>query len=101
MSIWGTTPVSEQPALTLTGWRVFEADGTRHFAGWCVENQEGRVSSAIADFDAETMLGLTTSGRAYQLVGPPGLNREAEYVMSRWLDFNNIASVKQLSTEEI
>jgi hypothetical protein len=60
MTIWKTIPVTEQPALTLSGWGVMQMpEGGRHFVGWCIENQEGRVSSTIREFDPETLKGVT------------------------------------------
>ena len=86
MAIWKTTPVTEQPSLTLSNWGVMQMpEGGRHFVGWCNENQEGRVSSTIREFDPEGMKGVTSTGRVYQLQGAPGLNGDAEYVRNRWL----------------
>ena len=86
MPVWMTTPVEEQPSLTLERWRVIQmTEGGRHFVGWCLENKEGRVSSPIAEFDPENLRGVTSTGRVYQLKGPPGLDGDAEYVRDRWL----------------
>jgi hypothetical protein len=101
MSIWGTQSVEDQPTLTLKSWCVFDADGTKHFGGWCVENHEGRVSSAIVCFDQKTLVGTTVSGRKYQLKGPSGLCRDADYVVSKWVDYNHISKAKQVTLEEL
>ncbi len=89
MPVWSTIPVDEQPELTLMQWRVFEAsDGKRYFNGYAIENQEGRVSSAIIEFDSETMRGRPASGRVYQLAGRQGYSTDADYVLSAWLRIN-------------
>lgn len=89
--IWGTESVDEQPELTLTSWSVRQlADGDRHLVGWCVENREGRTTSKIVRFDSQALRGVTSSGRVYQLSGPPGFNTDADYVWSRWLRINRL-----------
>lgn len=88
--LWATAPVTEQPELTLTAWTVrMLPSGERHFVGWCSENCEGRVSSAVVEFDATTKCGRTSTGRVYQLSGRPGRDRDAEYVWQRWLRIND------------
>jgi hypothetical protein len=90
MPVWSTIPVDEQPEITLIQWRVFEAsNGNRYFNGWAIENREGRVSSAIIEFDNETMRGRTSSGRVYQLKGRQGYSVDAQYVLGVWLKVNN------------
>jgi len=91
MPIWRTAPVEEQPHLTLVRWRVIETEqGERHFCGYCPENLEGRVSSRITHFDHATRRGITRSGRVYELVGEPGLDLDAEYVLNFWLSRNGV-----------
>jgi hypothetical protein len=91
MPIWKTIPVDDQPELILDQWRVFElSDGTRHFNGYVEANREGRVSSPILEFDPATLRGRTRSGRVYQLAGNPGFNRDADYVLGRWLTINHL-----------
>ncbi len=86
MPVWNTRPVAEQPSLTLRNWGVIQMpEGGRHFVGWCLESREGRVSSPILEFDPSTLKGVTSTGRVYQLQGPPGLDGDAEYVRNRWL----------------
>jgi hypothetical protein len=85
--IWATRPVSEEPSITLTSWAIIETvedKPSRHFVGYNFAGREGRVSSPIVTFDAETMRGVTHTSRVYQLQGSPGLNGDAEYVLGRW-----------------
>ncbi len=85
--IWSTRPVEDEPAITLTSWMIIETvepEPSRHFVGYTGSGREGRVSSPIVTFDAETLRGITHTGRVYQLSGSPGLNGDAEYVLGRW-----------------
>lgn len=85
MSIWSTTPVEEVPELHLRDWCVYESpDGDRHLVGYNVTEMEGRVSSAIAEFDPKSQRAVTSSGRTYQLVGPAGYDADADYVWRQW-----------------
>lgn len=98
--IWRTQPVTDQPSLTLESWSVRQLPGgDRHFVGWCIENGEGRVSSAITEFDAQTRRGRTGSGRVYQLAGPPGRDPDADYVWRRWLEINELTEWVDVSGE--
>lgn len=87
---WATCPVTEQPSLTLTQWQVLQLpSGERHFAGWAVQNREGRASSAIQIFDAANLRGITRSRRVYQLQGAPGCDDDAEHVWRTWARINS------------
>ena len=89
MPVWSVTRVEEEPSTTLVRWQIWELpNGDRHFAGWAVEAQEGRVCSAVQSFDAARLRGLTRSGRVYQLVGRPGVDTEGAYVWRGWLALN-------------
>lgn len=94
--------VNQQPILTLVAWRVFEVNPgeTRHFVGWCVENQEGRVSSEIQSFDKVNGLAVTGSGRQYRISGEPGWDDDARYTWGRWLTGQpDISSVVDVTDE--
>jgi hypothetical protein len=87
MSIWLTRPVAIEPSITLTSWKIIETvepEPSRHFVGYNDAGREGRVSSPIVTFDAEALRGVTHTGRVYELVGSPGLNGDAQYVLGRW-----------------
>ncbi len=77
-SVWSVAPVDEEPEIVLKDWTVFEVtssfwpDKTRHFVGYNSLDREGRVSSAIIQFDAEKATGITKSGRVYRLLGKQG-----------------------------
>lgn len=84
----------ENPALRR--WRVMEVvlRGTRshHVYGHDVTNNTGRASSAIKEFDRETMTVTTRSGRNYSLVGAPGNARIGEYAWQNWCNLNEVTS---------
>jgi len=104
MSIWITQPVDQVPEITLTHWKIFEAQSpywegaTRHFIGWNIDG-EGRVSSAIQYFDPDTMQGVTRSGRIYKLSGPSIWHRDAEFVWTRWCQINHVENQRDITLE--
>lgn len=87
MSVWNVAPVDSQPELTLIRWQMIEvqmADVTQHYlVGYCLQNNEGRVTSAISHFNPTSLTAVTHSGRTYQLSGPPGNDCDACDVWER------------------
>jgi hypothetical protein len=84
-AIWTVPDIDEQPTISLIRWTVRETSrGERHFVGHDEENHDGRVSSAIQGFNAETCQGITRSGRIYQLLGPAGYDSDGDYVWRNW-----------------
>lgn len=102
MPIWKVMSVTEEPQITLEQWKVFELTSelwenpTRHFVGYNRSGREGRVSSAIVEFDPITMVGKTSSGRIYKLVGESGINLDAAYVFNHWSERNRIKTYKEI-----
>lgn len=93
MSTWSTRPVTQQGALTLSEWRVMELPaGERHLVGYCLENNEGRVSSPVLDLEQKTLRVRTSTGRLYLLSGAPGHNSDAMYVWDQWIKMYSIKS---------
>jgi hypothetical protein len=97
MSIRKVAPIEVEPEIVLIDWAVYEvssnlwSDKTRHFVGYNVYGREGRVSSAINVFDRDKMVGITSSGRTYQLQGPPGDGSEdGLHVFDWWCERNEI-----------
>lgn len=89
-SIWRPASVTDEPETRLGSWQVYEVAAdfnnrapTIHLVGWT--GYEGRVCSAVQEFDKTTMKCRTRSGRVYELVGPPGFNRDAEHTFGMWL----------------
>jgi hypothetical protein len=83
MAIWKPKNVSEEPITEPSFWLVMEAtyengDTENRIVCWC---GEGRVSSKIIDFDKETRVATTRSGRKYVLwPNSEGYNKHAAYV---------------------
>ena len=100
MSVSTVAPVDVQPLVTLERWRVREtSSGQRHFVGYCVENLENRVSSAIQSFDSDTRIGLTSSGRRYLLSGSPCFDGEARRIWEELAEVYGIGQTKDVSME--
>lgn len=103
MPVWKTTPVEDEPEITLRSWQIFEVDkegGDRHFVGWNTQG-EGRVSSKIETFDPVTRRGVTRSGRVYELLGDPGVNMDALYVWDKWKEINEVTWDRVITTEAL
>ena len=93
-------PVDEQPQVTLERWRVRETrQGQRFFVGYCVENHEGRVTSAIQSFDVGTGVGVTSSGRRYLLSGWPCFDSDALRLLELVSERNGLSETKDVSLE--
>jgi len=100
MSVSTIAPVDVQPLVTLERWRVRETtSGQRHFVGYCVENKENRVSSAIESFDSQTGVGVTSSGRRYLLSGSPCFDGEARRIWEEVAERHGIGETKDVSME--
>jgi hypothetical protein len=95
-------PVEIEPDAKLSQWRVYELEipllkgVTRHFVGYNHVTGEGRVSSPIVSWDPATRQGITRSGRRYELLGPPGVNAESEYVFAAWLRSNQASKLARV-----
>lgn len=101
--IWKTRPIDEQPEMQLTRWSIWEvgagSSATRHLVGYNLIDHEGRVSSAIVEFDAVALRGQTKSGRVYELIGPPGHCVDGDYVFARWLHLNDDPENREVTFE--
>ncbi len=91
MSMWLPPTAEEQPEVSLVDWGAFEVlvpelgAPTIHVAGVRAASGEGRVSSPVAKVDGDGRCVVTSTGRVYRLMGPPGLRGDGRYVWSRWL----------------
>lgn len=100
MALWSIASIAAEPEVSIARWRVLETNGgTRHFVGVDERDLSGRVSSAIVDFDCETLRGTTLSGRVYQLVGNPGWSDNADYVWERWCKVNNVTTYVEVTKQ--
>lgn len=61
--------VIEQPSVDLTLWRVVKIHGLYHLVGEPILTEEGkpRITSPIAEYNADTRTVITASGREYRL----------------------------------
>lgn len=87
-SIHSIAPVLVQPSTVLSDWQLLQvrrSQGrrTRHLVGRA--DGEGRVCSALASIDLISLTAVSSSGRIYLLVGPPGHDLDADYVWFAWM----------------
>jgi hypothetical protein len=91
--------------VSLRRWRVIEIvspDGvrSRHIWGHDVTNNLGRATSAILEFNLETMTATTTrSGKVYWLIGLPGNSRLGRAAWRKWCDDNRIVNETDVTNE--
>ncbi|BEU25575.1 hypothetical protein [Paraburkholderia sp. 22B1P] len=81
MPIDDSVTIDEMPVVPLACWSIRQTEtGSRHFVGYNMLHCNGRVSTAITSFDADTRTAVTASGRRYRLEGRAGADKDAEYV---------------------
>lgn len=104
MSIWKPYSVQQEPNTKLTQWRVMEVSAehndynpTIHLVGYA--GYEGRVCSAVQNYDPKSKRAVTKSGRVYELVGSSGYNRDALYVWDCWFDNLGLSATVKDVTE--
>lgn len=105
MPVWKASPIAVRPSITLRNWQAFVVTGcaksdkrTMHWVGYNVEEEEGRVSSNMVEYDISTGRGKTQKGRVYALQGPPGLEGDGAHVWEMWLAINEIAGVVDITS---
>lgn len=101
MSIWDVPNVDAQPELTIECWGFIRVINDWHLSGYVPRNLEGRVSSAIVALDLEGGRVETKSGRVYRLMGAPGLNPDAEYVLAQWLAIYGTDDYEDITDEVV
>ena len=103
-NIWSIPSVILEPTVEIVNWSVravtyhHSSDETHHLVGY-IPKQEGRVTSAIQQFDSENKIITTRSGRLYTLIGQPGFSDDGEYVWESWKEVNNIKSEKIITDD--
>jgi hypothetical protein len=95
MSVRRPGDISVEPEAILRNFRVFETEtGDHHFAGYNTVIGEGRVSSKIIQWNPDTKMGITRSGRRYRLDGPyDSLHDDASYIWSVWCKHNHVTTI--------
>lgn len=106
MTSWAHLEVTAAPEIALVNWAVFEIpsagepkQSTRHFVGLTAELRNVRVSSPVVVFDPAHRLGLTRSGRCYELRGHSGIDADSRYVWARWRVMNHILQEWDISSD--
>jgi hypothetical protein len=65
-------PVCQQPVVNIVAWRILEdADGCLFLGGLRAQTLTMRTTTEICKFEPSARTLWTSSGRKYQLVGPP------------------------------
>ena len=96
--VWPVRPVEQQSHVVLRQWQVYELeDGARHLVGWSATQCEGRVSSAVVQFDPATRRCCMGSGRIYELRGESGWNGDAQYVWARWRELFKVRACREVT----
>jgi len=97
-SIWPVDSVEVQPSIHISNWSIraviynTSEMVTHHIVGYSEDTYEGRVSSAIIDFDPASRIVSTQSGRKYILVGKVGYDSDGEHVWRSWKYVNQANS---------
>lgn len=108
-SIWKASSIEVNPHIELIGWKVYEVssslweDRTRHFSGYNITEMEGRVSSAIIEFDKDRMIGTTESGRVYSLNDQlPRLSHicDRDWVWECFKKYNQLFDIIEIDVKE-
>lgn len=102
VGLHGIAPAAQQPKTDLVRWQLFRVkrpDGTatRHLIGHAVQNNEGRVSSAITNADLQKNYMVSSSGRVYQLNGDPGGDADAQFVFRNWMHFARFSGCVEIT----
>lgn len=95
---------NESIKATLRRWRVMEieshnGDRTRHVLGHDDVNSMGRTTSAIKEFNKESMIVTTKSGSCYKLVGLPGNSRLGDKAWKKWCAEYGVVSKQDVTAE--
>lgn len=105
-SVWSVAPIDDEPEIVLSNWTVFEvtselwSESTRHFVGYNNLDREGRVSSAIVQFDPEKAIGVTRSGRVYHLQGAQGFGSpDGLYIWKFWCRRSQVTKADEVRLE--
>ncbi len=90
----------KRPKVWLVRWHVMRTNlGTRHFVGHSVEDDKAYVSTPIVRYHVAKRTGVTSNGRPYTLVGPPGYDEEAEFVWQHYVRLWGVTHVVDVSAE--
>ena len=93
-------PVSREQVAVMTHWRLFQLLGrtgrrSSHLVGRA--GGEGRVCGTLASLDLLTLTAISGSGRFYRLLGPPGHDPDAQYVLDAWTRVTGVTHVRDVT----
>ncbi|SAL43338.1 hypothetical protein AWB64_04597 [Caballeronia sordidicola] len=85
MPIWSPASLEAEPKISLLSWHIIETELDEcHFIGVRPDTKAARISSPIYQFDSLSKLGVTSTGRRYQLIGDPGWSYDTVYLLVNW-----------------
>jgi hypothetical protein len=95
---------SDSQEISLRRWRVIEIEAqdgarSRHVWGHDAANNKGRASSAIVEFDRDSMTATTRSGKSYRLIGLPGNSRLGKTAWNNWCNKNEVVVETDVTRE--
>jgi len=100
MTVWKVAPVVVEPQTQLLQWRVMAPpEGSRHIVGYAFPACTARTSSEVKQFDIDQLRAVTSSGRTYELVGPPGKDGDARYVWTVWRRLYEVGDFDDVSEQ--
>jgi hypothetical protein len=81
MRTWSPPSVEAESDITLRHWRVMQTErAERHLVGMRTDTGAARVTSALCELDAFSLVAVTSSGRRYRLVSEPGWTRDTVFL---------------------
>ena len=90
--------VESQPTVAIRSWQVVTtADGEARLAGVLENGYTWRVTSPLVVFNPSTRCITTSSGRRYELNGPPAVSGLDVIVIAAQLAMNGLARAKNTS----
>ena len=90
--------VESQPVVSIRRWRIVTtADGEEHLTGLLENGYTWRVTSPIVEFRASPRCITTSSGRQYELVGPPAIDGVDVIVIAARLLINGLKDTENTS----
>lgn len=88
------------PVATLIQWRLLRpSSGAVHLIGYCLEHNEGRVSSSVLSVDATSRQCVTKSGRVYRVLGPSGHDRHGDWVWKQVMNCTGLTVESDLTAD--
>ncbi|MFM0292134.1 hypothetical protein P0D68_03155 [Paraburkholderia sp. RL17-380-BIE-A] len=98
MPVWFPPSVDIEPELTLQHWRVMQTErDERHLVGMRADTGVARVTSALRELDAFSLVAITSSGRRYRLVSEPGWTHDTMFLWIAWCLKNDVCTCSDVT----